>query len=326
MSNLTFKSGLAPYMIGLIKQRQAIGYKYGTQIDMLIRFDEFCVKMFPDEITITKEMMDIWTAKKSYEAPGTVRNRVTVVSHLAKYMSSLGVEAYVYPTNELPKEPKYIPHIFSEEELISFFRQVDCCHYSPKVPNRHLIMPVLFRTLYCCGLRPGEVVRLKTEDVDLENGVLLIRESKNDNDRYVPMSDKLAEMYRDYAANVHGEFSVHEYFFPAATGGMIPLMNIYSNFRRFLHKAGISHGGRGNGPRLYDFRHTFAVHCLRHLILSGKNPAVYHQALKTYMGHSFFKYTAYYLRLTSDMFPDIREKITAYYRLNFIDNGGDTND
>lgn len=102
--------------------------------------------------------------------------------------------------------------------------------------------------------------------------------------------------------------------------------NLYSNFRRFLYKAGISHGGKGNGPRIYDFRHTFAVHSLRRLILSGKNPAVYHQALKTYMGHSFFKYTAYYLRLTNDMFPDIREKVTAYYRLHFSDGGGDIHD
>lgn len=326
MNDLTFKSGLAPYMIGLIKQKQAIGYKYEAQTDMLIRFDEFCVELFPNEITITKDMLDIWTVKKSYETPGTLRNRVTVVSHLAQYMSSLGMVAYVYPTDELPKEPKYIPHIFSEEELVKFFHWVDCCHYSPAVPNRHLIMPVLFRTLYCCGLRPGEVIRLKTEDVDLKNGVLLIRKSKNDNDRYVPMSEELAEMYRDYAAKVHGEFSVNEYFFPAPDGGMIPMINIYSNFRRFLYKAGISHGGKGKGPRLYDFRHTFAVNCLKRLILSGKNPAVYHQALKTYMGHSFFKYTAYYLRLTNDMFPDIREKVTAYYRLNILDSGGNADD
>lgn len=326
MNDLIFKSGLAPYMIGLIKQKQAIGYKYEAQTDMLTRFDEFCVEMFPNETTITKDMLDIWAVKKAYEAPGTLRNRVTVISHLGQYMSSLGIEAYVYPTSELPKESKYIPHIFSKEELEKFFRCVDCCHYSPEVPNRHLIMPVLFRTLYCCGLRPGEVVRLKTEDVDLKNGVLLIRESKNGNDRYVPMSEELAEMYRDYAAKVHGEFSVNEYFFPAPNGGMIQMINIYSNFRRFLYKAGISHGGKGKGPRLYDFRHTFAVHCLRRLILSGKNPAVYHQALKTYMGHSFFKYTAYYLRLTNDMFPDIREKVTAYYRLNFLDKGDDAND
>ena len=91
---------------------------------------------------------------------------------------------------------------------------------------------------------------------------------------------------------------------------------IIVHFHRFLRKAGISYGGKGKGPRVYDLRHTFAVHCLRHLVLSGKDIAVYHQALKTYMGHSFFKYTAYYLKLTTDMFPDIREKMEVYYKLN----------
>jgi integrase len=80
-----------------------------------------------------------------------------------------------------------------------------------------------------------------------------------------------------------------------------------------LQKAGISHGGRGKGPRAKDFRHTFAVHCLKKLVLSGKDLNVYRQVLKTYMGHSLFSYTAYYLRLTKDMFPDIREKIEAHY-------------
>jgi len=98
--------------------------------------------------------------------------------------------------------------------------------------------------------------------------------------------------------------------------GVDCVMNIYTNFHRFLRKAGISYGGKGKGPRVYDLRHTFAVHCLRHLVLSGKDIAVYHQALKTYMGHSFFKYTAYYLKLTTDMFPDIREKMEVYYKLN----------
>ena len=167
--------------------------------------------------------------------------------------------------------PKYIPYIFSEDELVRFFRQVDCCHFSSEVPNRHLIMPVLFRILYCCGLRPGEVLRLEVRDVDLENGVLLVRASKNDNDRYVPMSCELAEACRKYAAKVHYGGAAHKYFFPAPNGGIIPSMNIYTNFHRFLRKAGISYGGKGKGPRVYDFRHTFAVHCLRHLVLSGKD-------------------------------------------------------
>ena len=177
-------------------------------------------------------------------------------------------------------------------------------------------MPTLFRILYCCGLRPGEVLRLEVGDVDLKKGVLLVRASKNDNDRYVPMSHELTEVCRRYAAEVHFNGVTHKYFFPAPNGGMISSMNIYTNFHRFLRKAGISYGGKGKGPRVYDLRHTFAVHCLRHLVLSGKDIAVYHQALKTYMGHSFFKYTAYYLKLTTDMFPDIREKMEVYYKLN----------
>ena len=36
-------------------------------------------------------------------------------------------------------------------------------------------MPTLFRILYCCGLRPGEVLHLEVGDVDLKKGVLLSR-------------------------------------------------------------------------------------------------------------------------------------------------------
>ena len=57
--------------------------------------------------------------------------------------------------------------------------------------------------------------------------------------------------------------------------GVDCVMNIYTNFHRFLRKAGISYGGKGKGPRVYDLRHTFAVHCLRHLVLSGKDIGIF---------------------------------------------------
>jgi len=271
-------------------------------------------------------MLDIWSEKKEYEHPGTLRNRVTVITHLADFMCGLGHAAYIFPTNDLPKEPKYIPHIYSVDELQRLFRQIDCCHYSAEAPNRHLIMPLLFRMLYCCGLRLGEALRLEVSDVDLDAGILLILESKNEVDRYVPMSEEFAELCRTYAKQVHTPMSAHKFFFPAPGEGRIVDMNIYSNFRRFLYKAGISHGGRGKGPRIMDLRHTFAVHCLKRMVLSGKDLNVYHQVLKTYMGHSFFKYTAYYLRLTKDMFPDIRQKIEAHYKRVLDSIGGDSND
>lgn len=84
-----------------------------------------------------------------------------------------------------------------------------------------------------------------------------------------------------------------------------------ANFRKFLFQAGISYGGRGKGPRIYDFRHTFAVNCLKNLVQRGADMNTYYPILKTYMGHSFFKYTEYYLRLTKNMYPDIGEKLNA---------------
>ena len=48
------------------------------------------------------------------------------------------------------------------------------------------------------------------------------------------------------------------------------------------------YAGRGKGPRIYDFRHTFAVNCLRNLVMSDKSMNAYYPILKTYMGHSFF--------------------------------------
>lgn len=57
--------------------------------------------------------------------------------------------------------------------------------------------------------------------------------------------------------------------------GVDCVMNICTNFHRFLRKAGISYGGKGKGPRVYDLRHTFAVHCLRHLVLSGKDIGIF---------------------------------------------------
>lgn len=245
MTELVFHSKLSPYLVGFVKQKRALGYKYEEQLRILKHFDSLCAEQFSDECTVTKNMLDIWATKAPTESPGTLRIRVTVVSHLAQYMTALGIDAYIYPTNELPKESKYIPYIFSKDERVRFFRQVDCCHFSVEVPNRHFIMPVLFRILYCCGLRLGEALRLEVWDVDLDRGILLIRESKNDNDRYVPMLYELTEICRDYASKVHGNGTTHKYFFPAPDEGIISSRNIYSNFQRFLYKAGISYGGRG---------------------------------------------------------------------------------
>lgn len=61
-----FSSKLAPYMTGLIEQKRALGYKYNEQVKLLKKFDVFCLERFPNESTVTRDMLDIWGAMRPY--------------------------------------------------------------------------------------------------------------------------------------------------------------------------------------------------------------------------------------------------------------------
>ena len=61
------------------------------------------------------------------------------------------------------------------------------------------------------------------------------------------------------------------------------------------------------------FRHSFAVHCLKKWSIQGKDLMTYLPILRVYLGHDTFEETAYYLRLTADVFPDITLKLETLY-------------
>ena len=177
-----------------------------------------------------------------------------------------------------------------------------------------------------CGLRASEARLLKVADVDLDNGVLSIHHSKKDNSRLVPMSGLLTERCRNFSKKAHPYPVAEDYYFPALGGKPVRLCNLYNNFRRFLWRAGISHHGRGSGPRIHDFRHTYAVHCLKKWSEQEKDLSVYLPILKTYMGHDSFNETAYYLRLTVDVFPSITLKMETRYPGIIPQLQGDSNE
>ncbi|MFF5074682.1 tyrosine-type recombinase/integrase [Micromonospora olivasterospora] len=218
------------------------------------------------------------------------------------------MNAYVLPAGVLPRPARYIPHIFTDTELAALFTQTDRCHYSSQVPLRHLAMPVLFRTIYACGLRASEARLLRVDDVDLDSGVLRIRNAKGGKDRQVPVSAPLHARLVGYHAHVTAR-SGGDWFFPGTAGNPLTLGNIDKNFRRFLWQARISHGGRGHGPRVHDLRHTFVVNNLRSWFAHGHDVNALLPVLQTYLGHSSLADTAYYLRLTAESYPHITARI-----------------
>lgn len=303
--NADFSGPLGETITGFVRYKRALGLRYDTESRMLLRFAEFADAFGCVAPQLDRALVEAWNAKRSHEAHATWRGRVDLVRQLALYMSRLGLAAYVTPTRTVPKGPRYVPHIYNVTELQAFFAQVDACGHCSAVPYREQTMSLLFRLLYGCGLRVSETLHLRMEDVDVAAGILTIRDAKGHKDRLVPLSDALRERLTVYVQQVHPHVDPADRLLWLAEGRPVSVGNVYKNFRRFLWRSGMSHGGWGRGPRVHDFRHTFAVHCLQRWVREGKDLTAYLPLLKTYLGHYAFKDTAYYLRLTADCYPDI---------------------
>jgi len=326
MSNIIYTGPFKDHIQNYIELKQAIGYKYTTDAGRLRCFDRLTLQKYPKTTVLTKEIVLDWCSKKTYEAQANQGSRASVIRQFGKYLDSIGIKAYIIPKGYYSAEEKYMPYIFTIDELARFFVETDKCQYCCECPYRHHIMPVIFRMIYMCGLRASEARLLKVADVDLSHGILTISHSKKDNSRLVPMSNSLTKYCRDFSKKVHPNQIAEDYYFPAFGREPMTLVNLYHNFRRFLWRAKISHGGRGKGPRIHDLRHTYAVHCLKKWTKEEKDLTVYLPILKTYMGHDSFKETAYYLHLTADVFPDIILKIETKYSEIIPKLEGDNNE
>jgi integrase/recombinase XerD len=328
MNNREYEGPFKDHMGNHVALKQAVGYKYETDAAHLKRFDRFTLEKYPEATVLTKEIVLEWCSKKAYEAQANQCSRASIIRQFGAYLDSIGVTAYVIPKGYYPAESPYVPYIYTADELRHFFAETDQCRYCSECPYRHLIMPLFFRMIYTCGLRVSEARFLTVGDVDLDQGILSVHHSKKDNSRLVFMSEALAERCRSYSKNVHPFPRDTDTYFPALGGKPMTLANVYRNFRRFLWRAGISHGGRGKGPRIHDFRHAYACHCLKQWVAQGKDLAVYLPVLKTYLGHDSFAETAYYLRLTADVFPDITLKLEGQYSemIPTLESGADEAD
>jgi integrase/recombinase XerD len=106
--------------------------------------------------------------------------------------------------------------------------------------------------LYGCGLRISEAVNLRNEDVNLNEGILRINNSKFDKSRLVPMADSLTIICRSLHNRLHLYSKATQYFFTNKDGSHVSADLVYRRFRDVLWESGIPHGGRRKGPRLHD--------------------------------------------------------------------------
>jgi integrase/recombinase XerD len=308
-----FRSVLAPLLDEFLGDKRSRGFSYRREASHLLQLDRFLVNAGLAEVALPKLLIEKWLSQTGQRKPSTHRKRVVVIRQLAAFLQRHGCPAYLPLLPLTPrKELRSAARIFSREEMRALFDAADHIPPNPHSPVRHLVVPELFRVLYGCGLRVGEARRLTVADVDLDSGVLRIRQGKFHRDRSVPLAPGLQYRLKQYT-NALGVRAPSDPFFPAPRGRQYGHHGIYCIFRELLEHAGIVHHGRGQGPRLHEIRHTFAVHRLEAWYQAGENLNAKLPLLATYLGHQSMVGTQAYLQLTQTLFSTLTTNLDRAY-------------
>ena len=292
----------APFINQYIAFKRSLGYAF-KHTNNLGMFDRFTVAHNAKTVGLTRELVEKWAEKRPNESDVTRYKRVGDVINFSKYLNHLGYPSHI-PRQVKTYRTTFTPYIFSRENLKAFLAAADS-HEVNGTSTIKYILPVVFRLIYGCGLRANEALSLKCGDVHLEEKYIVIREPKNGHDRMLPISDSLAEICALYQGRYLGRHSKEDYFFTQKNMRRCASDTLYRWFRKILWKAGISHGGKGLGPRVHDLRHSFSVHSLEAMSRSGLDLYYSLPVLSKYLGHQSLEATDAYVRLTFEMYPEL---------------------
>jgi|LGOV01.1.fsa_nt_gb integrase len=312
MNNQVYSSIFKNEFQDLVELKKALGFKYEAEAQAFKRIDTFFNENDLTVKCITKEICNIWCKKRSYESHANHSHRISNMRVFCKHINSIGLPTYIPPKGITKHAPRYDAHIYTDDELKRFFAAVDKSQSVPsECPYRRDVMPIFFRILYTSGMRVSELRLAKLSDINLNDGYITIHEGKNNKDRIVPIHPSLVSKCIELKEKIHSASPCDEYFFMIRPGQAMSLLNVYRNFRRYLEKAGIPH--TGHGPRVHDFRWTYCVNLLRKWTDEEKDLLAYLPYMRTILGHEGFEETAYYLKLTADRFPYIKDKLQSSF-------------
>lgn len=318
IDKIVFDGHFSEACLLFVNYKRAIGYKYGARTIRNLRvlneyFSATCNHRTYTDFTLTKEMVIGYTTLEGNESTRTRSIRDSLVRQFAIFLNTIGMDAYILPIRKRKDTSTFTPYIFSEQQIYDLFEVVDSLPYKYRSPNYHFIYPLLIRLLYGCGLRISEALTLNIEDIDFDEGILCIKQSKYNNTRLVPMSISLQYSFRKYMSQVNYKKSDTGFLFRNRWNNPYRPGSILQRFKIFLQEAGIHHTQNGKSPRLHDLRHTFAVHSLDHMSAQGLDTLCAIPYLSTYMGHRTVKCTEQYLRITPEAYQKIITALGPIY-------------
>ena len=211
------------------------------------------------------------------------------------------------PADEPRRPAATPPYIYSRAELRRLLHGVEASRKGARQLDAATFRALLL-VLYGAGLRLGEALRLTRGDIDLEQALLAVRETKFHKTRLVPLGAPLA---RTLAAS--GPPAATQPFFASRDGTPLAFTTVQGAFGKLRRAVGVrrTDGARWQ-PRRHDLRHTFAVHRLLAGYRAGADVQARRPWLATYLGHADISGTQAYLTLTPDLLTAASARFARY--------------
>ena len=188
------------------------------------------------------------------------------------------------------REPQKVPLVMSPDETKRLLAVAS-----------NLKVRVLLSLSYGCGLRAGEVVRLKVKHIDSAQKIIRIEQSKGRKDRNVMLSPETLALLRQWWKARRGYDATtpvqERWLFPGRRPGK-PMTT--RQLSRLFHAAAEAAGIK-KGVTLHALRHSFATHLL------DRGTDI--RKIQALLGHDKLDTTARYTRVATGMIADIESPL-----------------
>lgn len=298
--NTELMSVLADYLV----RRRELGFRLVDEERHARRFLEWLWATGSTGATFTTGQALAWARgegdlKNSYQC-----QRLAAIRGFSRYCHALGLDVPVPEARALrSSRDRRMPYIYTQDEvdaLIAACQRV----FSPALVQA--TMAGIIAVLAVTGMRVGEVLRLKTADIDWVEGTVLVRANKHGPDRLVPIHPTTADALARYASDplrLAAGAQPDGTLFVSTRGTAYQRTTVEAHFQRIRQAAGLAEQGSGSGsaPCLLDLRHSFATRQMIRAYTAGGDPAATLGLLAIWLGHSDPSHTYWYIQAVPEL-------------------------
>jgi integrase len=278
-----------------LKLRRALGYRLERAEKLVPQFLDHLDRLGRDVVTVEDALG--WAQLPAGD-PDWWAFRLSAVRGFAGYLHALDPAHEVPPADLLPRRPRRAaPYLYSEAEIAALIAAADRLRGRLRQATYRTLIGLLAVT----GMRVGEAIRLDCRDVDLDHGVVTVREGKFGKSRELPLHPSTVAALRRYLRqrDRHRPAPASDAALISPAGTRLLYCNVHATFRRLRAHAGLR--SATCRPRIHDLRHTFAVRTLLEWYRAGVDVRARLPLLSTYLGHVHPKDSYWYLSAAPEL-------------------------